>query len=72
MQREANTCMACFRTAQAERQATAERMWAEGRTEKEIGAALGVASWTAAPYRKSGWDLPRRYPVDESGRRVAA
>lgn len=71
MAHHADRCLACYRTAQAERRQLLERLWAAGLSCREIGETLG---WKAQPsvqiarYRARGYDLPYRYRVN----RVAA
>lgn len=48
-----------------------ERLWAEGKSCKEIGRALGLMHpFMSGPYRAQGYNLPHRYAV-KGGKRVS-
>lgn len=72
--RQRRICIGCFRAVSAVRRSLVEGMWADGWSGREIEAVLGVncGGKYVASRRADGWDVPRRYPVDENGRRVAA
>lgn len=68
-------CMACKRLRRKTRGHEIERLWAEGRTLREIRERFGWSAGRIAMemdwLRKNGFDLPYRYAV-KGGKRVAA
>jgi hypothetical protein len=79
MERTATTCRECWTRqnngdAQA-RYAEIKRLWKAGWTIRQIARSLGTTpnaiGKTMVEMRKGDWDLPYRYKVDATGRRVA-